>query len=52
MFPIEKFDERLIIDWFPGRWGFSFTLFYESRHLELYVEICQLSINIEIGGKA
>jgi hypothetical protein len=41
----------LKLNWYPGRWGLSFTALYGSWGFHLYIDICQASFQLEIGSE-
>jgi len=36
------------VEWYRGRWGLSFTALYGSWGFHLYLDICQVSLQLEI----
>ena len=44
----DKWSFRL--EWLRGRYGFSIAVLYGSWGLHIYLDLCQASLQIEIGG--
>jgi hypothetical protein len=39
------------LEWYSGRWGISFTALGGRWGFHFYLDICQASLQLEIGGR-
>lgn len=40
---------ELQLAWYSNRWGLAFAALYGSWGFHLYIDICQVSLQMEIG---
>ena len=46
---LQKKHCLLALEWYPGRWGISFTALYGSWGFHFYLDICQISLQLEFA---